>query len=111
MKILQQEAVNAARIGQTPGVSGVAPNSAIPGQGTDTVASVGAATPAATVSFSPRAQEIAQAKAAVDAAPDVRESLVASLKAKVESGTYHVSGADVADMMMRRFEADRSASG
>jgi len=109
MKILQDEAVNAARIGQVEGASSVK-QSAASSQGTVESQS-GSVSPAATVSFSTQAQDIAKAKAAVNAAPDVREDLVSSLKARVSSGTYSVSGADVADMMMRRMAADNSVSG
>ena len=38
--------------------------------------------------------------------PD-REDMIASLKARIEAGTYHVSGADIADAMARRAIADR----
>ncbi len=36
-----------------------------------------------------------------------REQVVASLRARVEAGTYHVSGEQVAEMMIRRLLADR----
>lgn len=38
---------------------------------------------------------------------DVREDVVASLRARVESGSYQVSGEQVAEMMIRRLIADR----
>lgn len=44
--------------------------------------------------------------AAVSGTPDVREDLVADLKAKIERGDYSVSGEDVAEMMLRRMRAD-----
>ncbi len=37
--------------------------------------------------------------------PD-REEMIASLKARIEAGTYNVSGADIADAMARRAIAD-----
>ena len=43
---------------------------------------------------------------AVNAAPDTRVALVDKLKAQVESGTYHVSSADIADQIVRRAQAD-----
>jgi anti-sigma28 factor (negative regulator of flagellin synthesis) len=39
--------------------------------------------------------------------PDVREEIVASLRARIEAGTYFVSGDQVAEMMLRRLLADR----
>jgi hypothetical protein len=39
--------------------------------------------------------------------PDVREDVVASLRARIESGNYQVSGEQVAEMMVRRLLADR----
>lgn len=39
--------------------------------------------------------------------PDIREQIVASLKERIESGTYHVSGEQIAEMMVRRALADR----
>jgi negative regulator of flagellin synthesis FlgM len=105
MKIQQDESANAARIGQ---VQPVAPPAKTPNG--SAAASSTTESPAATVSFSTQAQDIAKATAAVNAAPDVREDLVSSLKARIDSGQYHVSGADVADMMMRRVAADNTGS-
>ena len=65
------------------------------------------ATPAAQVEFSEQAQAIAVAAVAVDKSPDVREDLVARIKAQVDAGTYHVSGKDIADQIVRRAKADR----
>jgi len=65
------------------------------------------ATPAATVSFSSAAQDIATAKAAIDNVPAGREEFVNSLKQQVEAGTYNVSSSDIADMMLRRASADQ----
>lgn len=39
--------------------------------------------------------------------PETREQIVASLKERIESGTYHVSGEQIAEMMVRRALADR----
>jgi negative regulator of flagellin synthesis FlgM len=43
---------------------------------------------------------------AMEAVPDVREDVIASLRARIEAGTYAVSGEQVAEMLMRRFYAD-----
>ena len=51
-------------------------------------------------------QEPQRVKAIVDALPDVREDLVQSLKARIESGTYYVCGEEIADLILRRALAD-----
>ncbi len=53
-----------------------------------------------------REEAIGVAMAAVAEIPDVREDLVADLKAKIERGEYSVRGEDVAEMMLRRMRAD-----
>ena len=50
--------------------------------------------------------EVQRVKALVDALPDTREELVLALKARVESGTYNVSGEEIADLIVRRAWAD-----
>lgn len=55
----------------------------------------------------PDAVEVARFVEAVKAAPDVREDVVMRLKERIEKGEYDVSGADIADMMIRRMKADR----
>ena len=60
------------------------------------------------VDVSPSAQEVQQIKRLVNQLPDVREDRVRALKAQVENGTYHVSGEDIADLMIRRTLADNS---
>ncbi len=64
---------------------------------------------AATIDISHRAQEIQQVKKAISQLPDVRADRVSVLKAQVESGTYNVSGEDIADLMIRRTLADNTA--
>jgi len=44
-----------------------------------------------TVEISDRSRELARARAAVDAAPDVRADKVAAIKKRIEDGTYSVS--------------------
>jgi negative regulator of flagellin synthesis FlgM len=68
----------------------------------------GAESPAATVSLSPQAQEIQRVRQTVAALPETRDELVASLKAKVDSGTYNVSSSDIAEMILRRNTADQA---
>jgi len=100
MRIQGDESVRASQL---------LPSSPVSGQGT--AGQTGGTdssddSPAATVDFSSQAQQIQNAKAAVNAVPDVREDLVASLKQRIDSGNYHVSASDIADMMLRRTSAD-----
>ena len=53
----------------------------------------------------PEAQKIADS---VEEMPEMREEIVASLRARIEAGTYHVSGEAIAEMMLRRMMADRA---
>ncbi len=53
-----------------------------------------------------RSEEVQRVKDLLDESPDVREDLVQAIKARIESGTYHVSGEDIADLMVRRAFAD-----
>jgi negative regulator of flagellin synthesis FlgM len=57
-----------------------------------------------TVSFSSIGKDIQVAKQAVNAAPDVREDVVASLKAAIKNGTYDVSGEAFADKLLAKYE-------
>jgi flagellar biosynthesis anti-sigma factor FlgM len=47
--------------------------------------------PSDTVEISDQARELARARQAVDAAPEVRSDKVASIKKRIEDGTYSVS--------------------
>ncbi|MBC8141545.1 MAG: flagellar biosynthesis anti-sigma factor FlgM [Armatimonadetes bacterium] len=37
-----------------------------------------------------------------EASPDVREEIVASLRARIESGSYHISAESIAERIMQR---------
>lgn len=63
-------------------------------------------TPAAAVEVSARTQEIQRVKKLVNETPDVREDQVAALTARIEQGTYRVTGAEIADLIVRRAFAD-----
>jgi anti-sigma28 factor (negative regulator of flagellin synthesis) len=70
--------------------------------------------PAAQIEISDDAKALSAAKTeaasyvpAVNASPDTRVDLVSKLKAQVDSGTYHVSSADIADQIVRRAQADK----
>lgn len=64
----------------------------------------GPATPPASdaVSMSPKGQEIGKALQALAGLPDVRADRVAALKAQIESGTYQVSGREIAASLLQR---------
>jgi negative regulator of flagellin synthesis FlgM len=53
---------------------------------------------------SPDMKMISEALAQV---PDTRDQIVASLKERIESGSYQISGEQIAEMMVRRALADR----
>ena len=57
-----------------------------------------------TVSFSSIGKDIQVAKQAVSAVPDVREDVVATLKAAIKNGTYDVSGEAFADKLLSKYE-------
>jgi len=42
-----------------------------------------------------------------EASPDVREEIVASLRARIESGSYYVGAESIAERMMERALANR----
>ncbi len=70
--------------------------------------------PAAQIEISAQAKALGAAKTeaasylpAVAAAPDIRTDLVSKLKTQVDSGTYHVASADIADQIVRRAQADK----
>lgn len=65
--------------------------------------------PAARVEISSTSQEVRRVKELIKSLPDVREDRVQALKAQVESGTYHVSSEDIADLIIRRALADNTA--
>ncbi len=50
--------------------------------------------------ISPRAQELAKAKAVATSAPDTREAKIAELKARIAEGRYKVDNEAIADRMV-----------
>jgi anti-sigma28 factor (negative regulator of flagellin synthesis) len=50
---------------------------------------------------------MAIAEIALAGVPDTRDEFVTELKKRIEEGDYKIDGKEVADMMMRRLEADR----
>ena len=57
-----------------------------------------------TVSLSSIGTDIQVAKQAVNAASDVREDVVATLKAAIKNGTYDVSGEAFADKLLAKYD-------
>lgn len=66
----------------------------------------GAVQPAADAALSAASQEISKALALIGKTSDVRADKVAALKARIDAGTYQVSGSDVANSIWARALAD-----
>lgn len=58
------------------------------------------------IEISTLGKEFQTAKAAVSQAPDVREDKIAEIKAKMDAGTYHVSGMDFANKIVDNYAAE-----
>ena len=52
-------------------------------------------------------RDIQTAKAAVAGSPDIREELTASIKAKIQNGTYEVSNESFAEKLLQKYEEMR----
>ena len=109
MKITNDEAIRAAGVDPIS-VPKLQPHTPNPSH---IVAAPGAG-PAAQIEISAQAKALGAAKTeaasylpAVAAAPDIRTDLVSKLKAQIDSGTYHVASADIADQIVRRAQADK----
>lgn len=55
------------------------------------------------VSISNAGKDVQTAKAAVEAAPDIRAELTNSIKARMDAGTYDVSADSFADKLLEKF--------
>ena len=73
------------------------PEPAVP----EAAAQPAAAAKADTVVISETAKRIQDAKAALDAVPDVRSDRVAELKGQIENGTYEIKADKIADKMIK----------
>lgn len=62
---------------------------------------------AANDDLSQPARDVQRVVEMVSKEPDVREEIVASLRERIEKGTYFVSGEQIGEMMLRRMLADR----
>ncbi len=59
------------------------------------------------VQISSLGKDIQTAKAAVAASPDIREELTASIKTRVQNGTYQVDNASFAEKLLQKYEEMR----
>ncbi len=59
----------------------------------------------AQVQFSSFGKEIGAAQAALAGTPDIREDVVAPIRAQVQSGTYSVDNAAFADKLIQKYNA------
>ncbi|MCI9436820.1 MAG: flagellar biosynthesis anti-sigma factor FlgM [Lachnospiraceae bacterium] len=69
------------------------------------VRQTGSATYTDQLQFSNFGKEIRAAQAALCGVPDVREELIAPIKAQVQNGTYKVDTASFADKLMEKVSA------
>ncbi len=59
------------------------------------------------VQISSFGKDIQAAKAAVASSPDVREDLIAPIKARIQDGTYNVETGSFADKLLQKYEEMR----
>lgn len=59
------------------------------------------------VQISSFGKDIQTAKAALAGAPDIREDLTASIKARIDNGTYQVSNESFAEKLLKKYEEMR----
>lgn len=59
------------------------------------------------VEISNTGKDFQAVKKAVDESADIREELVAPIKAKINSGTYQVSGESFAERLIQRYNEQR----
>lgn len=82
----------------------------VPSIGVITTASARQSSAAASVAKEESSSDFAVARRmaqGMDMETDIREDVVASLRERIEAGTYVVSGEQVAEMLIRRMMADR----
>jgi negative regulator of flagellin synthesis FlgM len=102
MKINEQPPIMPPTLGPVGGPNGPAARRAIGSSGTDTGAAARAGAPAAKVELSTRSRELHEALRAANAAPDVREDVVADVKARLGNGTYQVNPDQIARGIVAR---------
>ena len=59
------------------------------------------------VQISSLGKDFQTAKAAVAESPDIREELTASIKSKIDNGTYYVDNAAFAEKLLQKYEEMR----
>ena len=107
MRVSGEEFLRVSR--SVPGPSDV-DQSRISGAGITFTGAIATAPDNPTTAFNmktPSTFEIQRVAEIVEGLPDIREDVVESLRARIEAGTYLVSGEQVAEMMVRRFLADQ----
>lgn len=112
MKLSGEQVLRVAQLGPmvfAPGAgssSGSAAVATLPSVGT--IATAPARRPALPVGDSfPVSEEARRVAGLAAEGEEVREQVVASLRAQIEAGDYFVTGEQIAEMMVRRFLADR----
>ena len=108
MKLSGEQVLRVAEMGPMVFASGsaAAALTALPSMGT--IATAPARRPASPMgNTSPDSEEARRVAGLAAEGEDVREQVVASLRAQIEAGDYFVSGEQIAEMMVRRFFADR----
>jgi flagellar biosynthesis anti-sigma factor FlgM len=90
MKINQQPPTTPAALGPTTGPSSQVRRPAIGTPAPDAGIAGRADAPAARIELSARSRELHQALRAANAAPDVREGMVADVRARIANGTYRI---------------------
>ncbi|MBO4291241.1 MAG: flagellar biosynthesis anti-sigma factor FlgM [Lachnospiraceae bacterium] len=63
----------------------------------------GTVAPADRVQISSIGKDFQTAKAAVSASPDIRENVTASIKSRIQDGSYKVSAESFADKLMQKY--------
>jgi negative regulator of flagellin synthesis FlgM len=61
------------------------------------------------VQFSEQTMEFIRIRQLADATPELRQDRINRLREEIERGTYHVSGEDIADAMIRESQIDLTA--
>ena len=96
MKINQQTPISPAGLGSVSGPTAAARRPVAGTPAADVPAATGAGAPAARIELSARSRELHQALSAANAAPDVREDVVADVRARIGNGTYRIDADRIA---------------
>lgn len=108
MKLSGEQVLRVAQMGPMVFAAGSGGVATLPSVGT--IATAPARRPASvtgSAAASPALEEARRVAGLAAEGEEVREQVVASLRAQIEAGDYFVSGEQIAEMMVRRFFADR----